>query len=227
MGHLSDERLRCDEQCGDRSSVLQRRTGHLGRVDDAGLHEVLVDTGCCVEAGNLFAANPRYDDATLIAGVDGDLADGSLERTPDDLTSSLHVIGAATQLVDDCARAKQGNAATGHDALFDGCTGRLDGVLDAVLLFLELDLGGRANLDHGNAARQLGETLSKLLTVPVGVAVLDLATDLRHASRDIGGGASALDDGRVVLGDDDLAGTTEKVDADVVELETDLFRDHL
>jgi hypothetical protein len=46
-----------------------------------------------------------------------------------------------------------------------------DGVLDAVLLLLELDLGGRADLDDGHAAGQLGETLLELLAVPVGVGV--------------------------------------------------------
>jgi hypothetical protein len=43
-----------------------------------------------------------------------------------------------------------------------------------VLALLELDLGGRADLDDGNAAGQLGEALLQLLAVVVGVGVLDL-----------------------------------------------------
>jgi ABC-2 type transport system permease protein len=42
-------------------------------------------------------------------------------------------------------------------------------VLDAVLLLLELDLGGRADLDHRHAAGQLGQPLLQLLAVVVGV----------------------------------------------------------
>src|SRR3954468_11159206 len=39
---LDDERFRREEKSGDRRGVLQRRAGHLGRVDDAGLDQILV-----------------------------------------------------------------------------------------------------------------------------------------------------------------------------------------
>jgi hypothetical protein len=39
------------------------------------------------------------------------------------------------------ARARRGRAATGDHTLLDGSAGRREGVLDAVLLLLELDLG--------------------------------------------------------------------------------------
>jgi hypothetical protein len=51
-----------------------------------------------------------------------------------------------------------------------------------VLLLLELDLGGRADLEHRHAARQLGQPLLELLAVVVGVGVLDLTLDLRDAT---------------------------------------------
>ena len=101
---------------------------------------------------------------------------------------------------------EQGGAAAGDDALLDGGPGGGQGVLDAVLLLLELDLGGGADLDDGHAAGQLGQPLLELLAVPVGVGVLDLALDLRDAALDVVLVAGALDDGGVVLGDDDLAG---------------------
>ena len=72
----------------------------------------------------------------------------------------------------------EGRAAAGDDALLDRRAGRGDGVLDAVLLLLELDLGGGADLDHADAAGELGEPLLELLAVPVGVGVLDLGLDL-------------------------------------------------
>jgi hypothetical protein len=74
-----------------------------------------------------------------------------------------------------------------------------------VLLLLELDLGGRADLEDGDAAGQLGEALLELLAVVVGVGVVDLGLDLADAALQVGVGAATLDDGGLVLGDDDLA----------------------
>ena len=61
----------------------------------------------------------------------------------------------------------EGDATTGDDALLDGGLRVADGVLDAVLALLELDLGGRARLDDGDAAGELGEALLELLAVVV------------------------------------------------------------
>ena len=121
----------------------------------------------------------------------------------------------------------QGGAATGDDAFLDGRADGADRVLDAVLLLLELDLGGRADLDDGDAAGQLGEALLELLAVPVGVGVLDLRLDLRDAALHVVLGAGAIDDGRVVLGDDDALGLAEQVERGVLELEADVLADDL
>src|SRR5687767_14585869 len=42
LGNLGDEGLGGQQQRRDRRGVLQRRTHHLDRVDDAGRHQVLV-----------------------------------------------------------------------------------------------------------------------------------------------------------------------------------------
>src|SRR4029450_7843697 len=111
----------------------------------------------------------------------------------------------------------------GDDALLDRRAGRGDGVLDAMLLLLELDLGGRADLDHADAAGQLGQPLLQLLAVPVGVGVLDLGLDLGHPAVDRVVLAGALDDRGAVLGDHDPAGRAEYVQPDLVQLEPDLW----
>src|SRR5690606_15223403 len=117
--------------------------------------------------------------------------------------------------VDGGLRTKQGHATAGDDALFDGGPGGGDGILDAVLLLLQLHLGGGADLDDYDTTGQLGETLLELLTIPVRVGVLDLTLDLLDASLDVGIGATAIDDGGVVLRHDDLAGPAQHVDGDV------------
>ena len=96
---------------------------------------------------------------------------------------------------------QQGHAAAGHDALLDGGLGGLHGVLDAVLLLLQLDLGGRADLDDRHAAGELGQPLLQLLAVVVGVGLLDLGLDLVDPALDVVVLAAALDDRGLVLGD--------------------------
>ena len=92
-----------------------------------------------------------------------------------------------------------------------------------MLGFLELNLGGGSGLDDCNAAGQLGQTFLQLLTVVVGVRVLDLGTDLSDPSGDLLGVSRALDDSGLVLGDDDLAGGTQQVGGHAVELEPDFL----
>ena len=65
----------------------------------------------------------------------------------------------------------QRHAAAGDDALLDRRAGRAQGVLDAVLLLLQLGLGRGADLDDGHAAGQLGQPLLQLLAVVVEVVV--------------------------------------------------------
>ena len=69
---------------------------------------------------------------------------------------------------------EQSDAAAGDDAFLDRGAGRVERVVDAVLALLDLDLGGAADLDHGNAAGELGEALLELLLVIVAGGVLDL-----------------------------------------------------
>jgi hypothetical protein len=88
-----------------------------------------------------------------------------------------------------------------------------------VLLLLQLHLGGGTDLQDGHAARQLGQALLQLLPVVVGVGVVDLRLDLVDAALDVVVAAGALDDGGLVLGDDDLLGPAQQVEGDVLELE--------
>ena len=90
-----------------------------------------------------------------------------------------------------------------------------------MLALLELHLGGGTGLEDGHAAGQLGQTLGELLAVVVGIGVLDLEADLGHAGVNGLLVAGALDQGGLVLGDDDLAGLAQVLQGGVLELETD------
>ena len=149
---------------------------------------------------------------------------GRLERLAHDVDADLGV-ALELDLVERRDGLQEGGATAGDEALLDGRAGRRERILDAVLLLLELDLGGRADLDDGDAAGQLGEALLELLAVVVGGGVLDLGLDLGHAGLDLVGLAVAVDDRRVVLGRDDATGRPEVLDGDRVELAPDLLAD--
>src|SRR5690606_29949220 len=228
LGLVGDDGLGREEEAGDRRGVLQRRAGHLGGVDDALREEVAVLTGRGVEAvprGQL--RDLVRDDARLQTGVQRDLLERSLDGHLDDVRAGRLVALELEVRERGLARLDERDATTGDDALLDGRLRVADGVLDAVLALLELDLGRRARLDDGHAAGELGEALLELLAVVVAVGVVDLAADLGHAALDLRGVTRTLDDGRLVLGDDDLARAAEQVEGRVLELETDRLGDAL
>src|SRR5699024_2608013 len=120
----------------------------------------------------------------------------------------------------------QGDAAARDDAFLDRRTGGMQGVFDARLLFLHLDFGGGADLDHRNAPGQLGHALLQLLAVVVRGGLLDLRLDLLDAGFDVRGVAGAFDDGGVLLRDLHLLRAAEVVDGRLLEREADFLGDH-
>src|SRR6201999_3738298 len=197
--------------------VLQRGARDHGRVDDAGRDEVDDLAGGRVQAEALLGlADVGDDERALEARVLGDLTQRLLERAQDDARAGPLVL--VLDAVDgDAARGlQQRDATAGHDALLEGRAGRLEGVLDAVLLLLHLRLGGRADLHDGDAAGELGEALLELLAIEVRVGVLDLDLDLVDAALDGVRVTGTVDDGGVVLGDDDATGAAELRDLRVL-----------
>ncbi len=102
--------------------------------------------------------------------------------------------------------------------------GGVQGVLDAELLLLHLGLGSSADLDDGHAAGELGKALLQLLLVVFAGGHTDLGANLRHAVSDGLLVAGTVDDGGVLLGDLDLAGTAEHVDRGILERRSQALR---
>ena len=100
---------------------------------------------------------------------------------------STHRLVALQLEVLEClgASLNERDAAASDDALLDSRLGVADSVLDAVLPLLQLHLGGCTDLDHRDAAGQLGQPLLQLLTVVVGVRVLDLGANLVDPAGDL------------------------------------------
>src|SRR5699024_8355425 len=167
------------------------------------------------------------DDAAVEAGVDRDLLQRGLGGHAQDVRAGRLVTLELQALEGGLGRLQEGHATTGDDALLDGGLGVAHRVLDAVLALLQLHLGGGTSADDRDAAGELGEALLELLPVVVRVAVLDLGLDLGDAAGDLLLVASAVDDGRLVLGDHDLAGAAEQVELGGLEGEADLLGDDL
>src|SRR5262245_65689987 len=217
------------EQAGDRSRVLQRRADHFGGIDDALVDHVNIILALGVEAEGLgLVLHDLADhDRALDAGVLGDLPHRRFQRLEHDVDAGLDVGVLVGDPADRLLGAQQRDAAARHDALFDGSAGGVERVLDPVLLLLDLDLGGAADADHRDAARELGEPLLQLLTVVVRGGLLDLRLDLPDARLDVLLLAGAVDDGGLLLLDDDLLGAPEHRGGHVLELDAKVFRDQL
>jgi hypothetical protein len=172
-----------EEEAGDAGGVLEGAAGDLGGVDDAGGDEVDVLAGGGVEAvAGGEVADLLDDDAALEAAVERDLLDGGFEGEADDVRAGGFVAGEVDLLEGGGGGLQEGDASAGDDAFLDGGLGVGDGVFDAVLLLLEFDLGGGADLDDGDAAGELGEAFLELLAVVVAVGLLDLVADLADAA---------------------------------------------
>src|SRR5688572_11270345 len=168
LRRFRDHDFRREQQAGNRGCVLQRQARDLGRVEDALFQHVAVLAGTRVVAvGALARLDGVQDNRGIFAGVLDDLAQRLFDRAAQDANADRLVFVRAFELVEGLLRADQRNTAARDHAFFNGGTGRVQRVFDAGLLFLHLDLGGRADLDHGNTAGELGYTLLQLLLVVV------------------------------------------------------------
>src|SRR6266700_757764 len=229
LRQLGDHGFGGDQECRNRCRILDRRTNHLGRVDDALGDQVAVLAGLRVEAVGILVLleDLADDDGAVLARVDRDLAGRRRQRLADDLDAGLLVVVLGADALELRGGTQQGDAAARHDAFLDRRAGRMHRVINAILALLDLDLGRAADADHRDAARELGQTLLQLLTVVVRGGLLDLRLDLRHPRLDVDLLAGAVDDGGVLLVDHHLLGATEHGERDVLELDAEVFRDRL
>ncbi len=226
LGKLDNQGFSGEKETSNRGCVLECRTGHLGRVDDACLDKVLEDTGKgVVSVVLLFGCEDLgCDDSAFFAGIGDDLPQRLFEGAAHDLRSDLLVaFERLDEGVDRRNGTNQGHAAAGDDAFLDCRAGCVQSVLNTSLLFLQFGLGCGTHLDDGNAAHQLGQPLLELLLVVVRGGLLDLCTDLVHAAFDLDGIAAAVDDGGVVL----VEGRVKEIRAQVEKSTSDYDKEKL
>src|SRR6188768_4521600 len=227
LRRFRDHDFRREQQARDRRRVLQRETRDLGRVEDALFQHVAVLARAGVVAvGALARLDGVQDNRGIFTGVFDDLTQRLFDRARQDADADRLVFVRTFELVEGLLRADQRNAAARDHAFFNGGTGRVQRVFDAGLLFLHFDLGGSANLDHGNATGELGNTLLELLLVVVRSGFFSLLTDRLDARLDVRRLAGAVDDRAVLFLHDHFLGFAEIVDGGLLELQTDFIRNH-
>src|SRR6185369_8419096 len=133
----------------------------------------------------VLAKQVARNDRAVVARVRGDLADRRLDRTANDVDALGLVVIAALEAFESLGRIEQGSAAAGDDAFLDRRAGGVESVIDAVLALLNFDFGRAADLDHGNAAGQLGQAFLQLLAVVVAGGDFDLGADLLDPGLDV------------------------------------------
>ena len=223
--NFRDEAFRGEEESGDGGSVLQSGARDLLRVDDALFEHVDVFAGCRVEALVAILGEDFLDDnAAFVTAVRRDGAEGFFDRAADDVRADRLVTGEL-EVVQGDGSSEERDAASGDDAFLDRRACGVQSILDAGFLFLHLGLGGRADVDHGDAAGEFRKTFLKFFTVVIGGRLLDLFADLVDASEDRGLFAGAFDDRRVFLADGDSLGLAELFDLDGIKFDAEVFGD--
>jgi hypothetical protein len=133
LGLVGHDGLGGQQQGGDGRRVLQGGPGDLGRVDDAGLDEVLELAGGGVEAdGAGLALDLLHDDGPFEASVLSDHASGSVEGVVHRASAGgLIAFEALEGRGDRSAGTHERGATAGDDALFDGRTRGGECIFDA------------------------------------------------------------------------------------------------
>src|SRR6185437_12439758 len=137
--------------------------------------------------------------------------------------SRLILIGTL-QLLERLERSNERNTSARYHAFLNGCSGCVQGIFHARLLFLHLDFSGGTDLDQRDSAGELRNTLLKLLLVVIAACVLNLLADGLDAGRDIRGLAASVYDGRVLFRNDNLFGLAQMVQCDLLERESKFIR---
>src|SRR5665811_943212 len=151
---LHDQSLGREQHRRDRGGVGECRTRDLDRIEDTLRNEVAVFAGGRVVtlAG---LTNLGDDDTTGLATVFGDPDQRGIGALTDDRYSDCFIAGEAEVFVEHRDSVNESGTAAGNNAFLDRRTGCRNGILNAVLLFLELDLSGGADLNDADAATEV------------------------------------------------------------------------
>lgn len=216
------------EERSNTASINKSGTDDLEGVKDTSLDHVdvlaLSAVKALVEVVGILISELANNDGTLSTGVLDDLAGGVGDGVLDDGDTELLVEVVGLDVLEGVdGGLEKTSSTTGKDTLLNGSAGGVQSIDNAVLLLADLDLGGTANLDDGNTARELGETLLELLLLVLGGAGVSHNTaDLLAALGNGVLGSRAVKEDGVLLGDGDGASLAEHLSGGLLELDVEV-----
>src|SRR5262249_33924014 len=151
-------------------------------------HQVAVFAGLSVKAVRIlvFVHDLADYNRAISTSVDRDLARRRLQRLADDVDTVLLVLVLGSEALERIDRTQQRDTAARQDPFLDRGAGSIPRVVNAILAFFPLGLGGAAAADPRDTACELGQPLLQLLAVVVGLGLLNLRLDLVDARLDVG-----------------------------------------
>src|SRR5690606_13534820 len=224
---VGDDRFRGQEHRRNGSRVLQGGTGHFRRIDNTRFDHVDPLAGqSVVTDAHFFFLQVLHNHGTFLSGVVGGLTHRLFQGALDGIHTRLFVAGLRYSF-HRANHVAEGGAATGNDSFFHSGPGGVEGVFDAEFFLLQLSFGRSAHFDDRYAAGQFRQALLQFLLVEFGSGFFKLLTDLVDAGLDISLVAVTVHDDGFLFAHADLAGATQSVDADGLEVQTQLLGDHL
>ena len=218
-------------EAGNRRGVSEGSADDLGGVKNAvgGHIHVLADERVVANVSVGLLEELADDDSARDARVVCDCLARHPNRLFDDLSADL-VVNVGGVVLDGAkvlGGVEKRRSAAGDDTLLDSRASSVEGIRDAIFLLADFDLAGTADLDDGDAARELGEALLELLLLVLAGGVLDRRLEEADALGDGLCGAFAVKNDSVVLRYGDLLGNAEHVDSHILEREPDVLADDL
>src|SRR5439155_12824069 len=206
--------------------VLQRGAGDFLWIDYARLHQVFVlPGGNVVTFVALAALDFLHHDRAFDTGVVRQRARRILHGALDDIHADALVVVLRFDRIHRRQATQQRDPAAGHNPFFDGRAGRVQRIFDPCFLFLHLGLGGRPNVDDGDATGELGQPFLQLLAVVFGRGLFDLPANLIHAALDFGALAVALNERGVFPVHRDVLDPAEFFQSQALQLDAEVFAD--
>jgi hypothetical protein len=101
----------------------------------------------------------------------------------------------------------------------------MESIFDASFLLLHVGFGFGTDADDSHTTGELGESFLEFLLIVLAIGLIDLGADLGNALIDRFAVSTTFDDGRIVLVDNDLFGSSEVFEGDFFELDPEVFAD--
>ena len=125
----------------------------------------------------------------------------SLEGVLDNFGASIFFFKLVSEI-------DESNATTGNDTFIESCLGGGNGIINAILLFVDLSFSSTTNFNNGNLAREGSSAFFVLFTIVIRGSEVGLGLNEFNTIRDGGLFACSANNCRTVLGGDDLLGCT-------------------